>query len=103
MLCFPAVLFSGAILPVNVMAAAGAAISTVVPVRWAFEAVGRDLGVRELLANGNSSLGPPLLEAYGDAGTASTGAYWAYLAVFTVVFFVGAWVVLAAGCRRSSR
>ena len=38
MLCFPAVLFSGAILPVNLMAGAGAALSVVIPSRWAFEA-----------------------------------------------------------------
>ncbi len=49
MLCFPAVLFSGAILPVHIMAGAGAAISTIIPGRWAFEALGHDLGVRHLL------------------------------------------------------
>ena len=103
MLCFPAVLFSGAILPVNVMAAAGAAISVVVPVRWAFEALGHDLGVRELLAHGGSPLGPPLLEAYGDAGTETTATYWLYLAAFVLVFFAGAWLTLAYRCRRSIR
>ena len=43
MLCFPAVLFSGAILPVHLMAGAGAGFSVVIPSRWAFEALGRDL------------------------------------------------------------
>src|SRR5215208_5597757 len=52
MLCFPAVLFSGAILPVHVMAGAGAAISTIITDRWAFEALGHDLGVRHNLADG---------------------------------------------------
>jgi len=100
MLCFPAVLFSGAILPVHVMAGAGAAISTVIPDRWAFEALGHDLGVRHILADGGSPLGPPLLEAYGaDAGTQATAAYWLYLAAFAVVFFFGAWAIL----RRRSR
>ena len=33
MLCFPAVLFSGAILPVNLMAGAGAALSVLIPSR----------------------------------------------------------------------
>jgi hypothetical protein len=103
MLCFPAVLFSGAILPVNVMAGAGAAFSTIIPDRWAFEALGHDLGVRHILADGGSPLGPPLLEAYGDAGTQATGVYWVYLAAFTVVFFAGAWVVLERRCRQSSR
>ena len=54
MLCFPAVLFSGAILPVNLMAGAGAALSAVIPSRWAFEAIGHDLGARRILAQGGS-------------------------------------------------
>jgi ABC-type multidrug transport system ATPase subunit len=101
MLCFPAVLFSGAILPVNVMAAAGAAISVVVPVRWAFEAVGSDLGAREILAGGGSPLGPPLLEAYGEAGMRATGTYWLYLAVFVVVLSAAAWATLVYRLRRT--
>src|SRR5205823_9276941 len=88
MLCFPAVLFSGAILPVHLMAGAGAALSTVIPTRWAFEAVGHDLGARRILAEGGSRLGPPLLTSYGDAGTASTVAYALIVAVFAVVFLV---------------
>ena len=103
MLCFPAVLFSGAILPVHVMAGAGAAISTIIADRWAFEALGHDLGVRHILADGNSPLGPPLLEAYGDAGTRATGVYWLYLTAFAVVFFVGAWLTLRRRCGRSAR
>jgi len=103
MLCFPAVLFSGAILPVHVMAGAGAAISTIIPDRWAFEALGHDLGVRHVLADGGSPLGPPLIAAYGDAGMQATSVYWLYLAAFTVVFFFGAWVILRRRCRRSAR
>ena len=80
MLCFPAVLFSGAILPVHLMARAGAAVSEVIPSRWAFEAIGHDLGARRILAEGGSRLGPPLLASYGDAGTQSTGTYWFILA-----------------------
>ena len=103
MLCFPAVLFSGAILPVHVMADVGAWISTVVPVRWAFEAVGRDFDVRRLLVEGASPLGPPLVETYGSAGLEPTVTYWLYLAAFSVVFFVGAWLALrqrlASGAR----
>jgi ABC-type transport system involved in multi-copper enzyme maturation permease subunit len=104
MLCFPAVLFSGAILPVHEMAGAGAAISTIIPDRWAFEALGHDLSVRHILADGGSPLGPPLIAAYGGkAGTAATAVYWSYLAAFTVVFFFGAWAILRRRCRRSSR
>jgi ABC-type multidrug transport system ATPase subunit len=103
MLCFPAVLFSGAILPVHVMAGAGAAISTIIPDRWAFEALGHDLGVRHILAEGGSPLGPPLIASYGDAGTQATGVYWLFLTVFTVVFFFGAWVTLRRRFSRSRR
>jgi len=103
MLCFPAVLFSGAILPVHVMAGAGAAISVLVPDRWAFEALGRDLEVRELLLGGGSPLGPPLVATYGDAGTAATPVYWAILAAFAVVFLVAAGPVLARSLRRDAR
>ncbi len=103
MLCFPAVLFSGAILPVHVMAAAGAAISTVIPVRWAFEGIGHVLGARQILLHGDSPLGPPLIQSYGSAGTASTGSYLLYLGVFAVAFFGGAWAVLVRACRRNMR
>jgi len=103
MLCFPAVLFSGAILPVHQMAGAGAALSTIITDRWAFEALGHDLGVRHILADGGSSLGPPLIAAYGDAGTQATGVYWLYLGAFTVVFFAGAWLTLRRRCRRNTR
>ena len=100
MLCFPAVLFSGAILPVNLMAKAGAAISVVIPSRWAFEAIGHDLGARRILAKGGSELGPPLLASYGDAGTQSTGVYWLILVGFAAVFLVATWRVLMRGPQR---
>jgi ABC-type multidrug transport system ATPase subunit/ABC-type transport system involved in multi-copper enzyme maturation permease subunit len=103
MLCFPAVLFSGAIIPVHVMAGVGAAISVVISDRWAFEALLHDLGVRHLLANGGSPLGPPLLRSYGSAGTASTGTCWLYLAIFTAVFLAGAWGALLHRTRLGTR
>jgi ABC-type multidrug transport system ATPase subunit len=103
MLCFPAVLFSGAILPVNLMASTGAALSAVIPTRWAFEAIGHDLGARRILAEGGSPLGPPLLESYGDAGTQPTGTYWLVLAAFAVVLLVATWGVLIRTTRGSMR
>jgi ABC-type multidrug transport system ATPase subunit len=103
MLCFPAVLFAGAILPVNLMAKAGAAISFTMPSRWAFEAVGHDLGARGILAHGGSALGPPLLASFGDAGTASTGVYWTVLAGFAVLFLLATWGVLVRTTRTSVR
>jgi ABC-type multidrug transport system ATPase subunit len=99
MLCFPAVLFSGAILPVNLMASVGAAISAVIPSRWAFEAVGHDIGARQILADGHSPLGPPLLSSYGDAGSMATGSYWLVLGVFAVVFLAATWAVLVRSTR----
>jgi ABC-type multidrug transport system ATPase subunit len=95
MLCFPAVLFSGAILPVHLMANAGAALSLAMPSRWAFEGLGHDLGARHILAEGGSPLGQPLLASYGDAGTLPTGTYWLVLGAFTVVFFVATRAVVA--------
>jgi energy-coupling factor transporter ATP-binding protein EcfA2 len=103
MLCFPAVLFSGAILPVNLMARAGAAFSVVIPSRWAFEVIGHDLGARRILAEGGSRLGPPLLASYGDAGTKSTATYWLALAGFAVVFLVGTWAAVVRTTRSSTR
>jgi ABC-type multidrug transport system ATPase subunit len=103
MLCFPAVLFSGAILPVNLMAKAGAAFSVLMPSRWAFEVIGHDLGARRILAQGGSRLGPPLLASYGDAGTGSTGTYWLVLGVFAVVFLVATWGVLVRSTQRPMR
>ncbi len=94
MLCFPAVLFSGAILPVNLMASTGAALSMAIPSRWAFEAIGHDLGARRILAGGGSPLGQPLLDAYGDAGTLPTTTYWLVLTLFAAAFLGATWMVL---------
>ena len=85
------------------MASAGAALSTVIPTRWAFEAIGHDLGARRILAEGGSPLGPPLLESYGDAGTQPTGTYWLVLAAFAVVLLVATWGVLVRTTRGSMR
>lgn len=103
MLCFPAVLFSGAILPVHQMADAGALISTAMLTRWSFEALGHDLGVRTVLEEGGAPLGPPLLESYGDAGKSDTVVYWLVLAGFTLVLFVGALLVLRKRCAQAVR
>jgi hypothetical protein len=103
MLCFPAVLFSGAILPVHLMATAGVMVSVAMPSRWAFEAIGHDLGARAILADGGSPLGPPLLASFGDAGTASTATYALVLGVFAVAFLGATWAVLDRTTRHTSR
>jgi ABC-type multidrug transport system ATPase subunit len=76
MLCFPAVLFSGAMVPVPVMAGAGRAIAAVMPDRWAFEAIAQHLDVAALVGPGSP---------YAGLGASSNTTYWALLAVFVVV------------------
>jgi hypothetical protein len=73
------------------------------PSRWAFEAVGHDLGARHILAHGGSKLGPPLLASFGDAGTSSTGTYWLILAAFSVVFPVATWGALVGSAHGATR
>ncbi len=101
MLCFPAVLFSGAVLPVAVMAPAGRAISALMSDRWAFELVGRDLGLRPLFAADPSPLGPSLLDEFGSAWTLDHVTGWLLLMVWIVVLSAVAWVALDRRCRIS--
>lgn len=86
MVCFPQVLFVGAILPVPVMAAVGRWISYLMTNRWTFEALGHSLGVARLWASGRSPLGPPLLASYGATFARSAGEDWLILAAFTIAF-----------------
>jgi hypothetical protein len=95
MLCFPQVLFVGAILPVPVMAAAGRWLSYGMSNRWAFEALGHTLGVERLWAHGGSALGPPLLTSYGDTFGRPVLLDWAILGGFSVLFLVATCVVVA--------
>ena len=90
MLCFPAVLFSGSMVPVPVMTSAGAAIAAVIPDRWAFEAITRHLRVTRLLT-GDSP--------YADLGHASYGFYWAVLAATGAVLALAAFLVLRRRAR----
>ncbi|SNS38890.1 ATP-binding cassette domain-containing protein [Actinomadura mexicana] len=94
MLCFPQVLFVGAILPVPVMAAPGRWLSCGMSNRWAFEGLGHSLGVERLWATGRSPLGPPLLDSYGDTFSRSPAVDWALLGGFTALFLAGACLVL---------
>jgi ABC-type multidrug transport system ATPase subunit len=92
MVCFPAVLFAGAMVPLHVMAGGGRAIATFMADRWAFEALARDLGV------GGS----------GSAEATSLGAhpvsyYWFVLAGFIVVLLAAARLVVALRARPSAR
>ncbi|MGH8964320.1 MAG: ABC transporter permease, partial [Actinomycetes bacterium] len=95
MLCFPQVLFVGAILPVPVMAAPGRWLSYAMSNRWAFEGLGHSLGVERLWGSGRSPLGPPLLASYGDTFARAVAVDWAVLGGFTALFLAGACLVLA--------
>ena len=94
MLCFPAVLFAGAVLPVPTMDVGGRAVSVGVPARWAFEGLGHDLGLTSLLANDATGRGPTLLAQYGDAFDRGIAGHWAILAAFTAVFLAGTATVI---------
>jgi ABC-type multidrug transport system ATPase subunit len=100
MLSFPAVLFAGAMVPVDAMAAAGRAISVVTPNRWSFEAVGRHLGLGELATTdrGRAALAP-----FGDAFAGSVMERWLVLAAFAVVFLAAAARVLRRRTEPSKR
>ncbi|MFI6076404.1 ATP-binding cassette domain-containing protein [Actinoplanes sp. NPDC051343] len=100
MLCFPQVLFVGAILPVPVMAPVGRWISYAMSNRWSFEALGHDAGLPALWRDGGSPLGPPLLTSYGASFDRATGVDWVILAGMTVVFLGGALLVLRRRCPR---
>jgi hypothetical protein len=72
MLCFPQVLFAGAIVPVPQMALVGRAISYGMTTRWAFEALGRILPL-------DPSAGPALTP-FASAFTGSAVAGWLLMA-----------------------
>jgi hypothetical protein len=88
MLCFPAVLFGGAVLPVHLMASAGRAISVVTVDRWAFEALGRHLGLDGRFGGGPA--GRALSEQYGGAFVGGTGTGLLAMGVFAAGFLAAA-------------
>ena len=99
MVCFPQVLFVGAILPVPVMAVVGRWISYAMSNRWAFEGLGHSLGVNRLWADGGSALGPPLLASYGNTFSHPVAADAAILAGFTVTFLAATCAVIVRKTR----
>jgi ABC-type multidrug transport system permease subunit len=88
MLCFPQVLFGGAIVPVDEMAGPGRWISTVLANRHAFEALGRDLDLGRYTAT------LPAMSAYRDTFDGGTGASLIALASFAVALTLATvWVL----------
>jgi ABC-type multidrug transport system ATPase subunit len=94
MLCFPAVLFSGAMVPLPVMASAGRAISAAMSDRWAFESIAGQLHVSALTGPGSP---------YAALGASPTAAYWLLLAIFTVVAAAGARLTIQRRAGGSGR
>ncbi|MFN0096780.1 MAG: ABC transporter ATP-binding protein [Dehalococcoidia bacterium] len=95
MLCFPQVLFSGAILPVPLMAPVGEVMSFAMSDRWAFDALGKSIDLNRLFAEGTSPLGPPLLAQYEDTFSGGVAVDWLVMAGMTALFLAATCVVLA--------
>jgi hypothetical protein len=89
MLCFPQVLFAGAIVPVPEMAGPGRVMSFGLANRWAFESLGRALQLDRLAAFG----APSSAQHAAFAGTPVVG--WVVLAGF-VTLLLGATVSVLA-------
>lgn len=88
MLCFPQVLFGGAIVPVDRMAAPGRMMSLVLSNRHAFDALGRDLGLDRYTAT------LPAMSAYRSTFHGGTAASLIALASFAVALTLAtAWVL----------
>ena len=88
MLCFPQVLFGGAIVPVDQMATPGRLMSLVLSNRHAFDALGRDLGLDRYTAT------LPAMSAYRETFQGGTAASLVALASFAVVLTLAtAWVL----------
>ncbi|MFI2209702.1 ATP-binding cassette domain-containing protein [Streptomyces sp. NPDC020141] len=103
LLCFPQVLFSGAFVPVPLMASAGQWIGAAMTNRWAFEALGSAADLEGLWTRGASPLGPPLLASYGETFAHAPWSRWLILAGFTVCFLVAAGWVLHRRCPTLAR
>ena len=93
MICFPQVLFAGAVVPVADMAAPGRWLSLGLANRYSFEALGRALGLDQLTG------ALPAMRAYGDTFAGTVAYRWLLLAGFAGVFALATVLVL----RRRSR
>jgi ABC-type multidrug transport system ATPase subunit len=94
MVCFPAVLFAGAMVPLPVMARAGRAVALLMPDRWAFEALAHDLDVGGVHAASTDS---------ATLGLHAASHYWWVLCSFVVVVLVAARAVVALRARPAAR
>jgi ABC transport system ATP-binding/permease protein len=95
MICFPQVLFAGAVVPVPDMAGAGQVLSHGLANRWAFESIGRSLGLDGLLA------GQVGAEGYGPAFTGSAAHGWLVLVISAGMALLATGAVLRAKSRHA--
>lgn len=96
MLCFPQVLFGGAIVPVDKMAFPGRLISLGLSNRHAFEALGRDLDLDRFTAT------LPAMFAYRETFNGDTAVNLIALASFAVVLTLATMWVLGRRSRSSA-
>jgi ABC-type multidrug transport system ATPase subunit len=88
MLCFPQVLFAGAVVPVADMAAPGRWLSLGLANRYSFEALGRALGLDRLAGT------VPAMRAYGGTFSGTVAYRWLVLAGFAALFALATvWVL----------
>jgi hypothetical protein len=97
MLCFPQVLFAGAVVPVADMAAPGRWLSLGLANRFSFEALGQALGLDRF----TSTL--PAMRAYGGTFSGSVAGRWLVLAAFAGVFALATVWVLRRRSLSSTR
>jgi len=97
MLCFPQVLFAGAVVPVADMAAPGRWLSLGLANRFSFEALGRALGLDQFTG------ALPAMRAYGGTFSGSVAGRWLVLAAFAGVFALATVWVLRRRSRPGSR
>jgi hypothetical protein len=97
MLCFPQVLFAGAVVPVADMATPGRLLSLGLANRYSFEALGRGLRL-----DGFTST-VPSMRAYGDTFSGAVAHSWLTLAGFAAVFALATVWVLHRRCQPGGR
>jgi len=97
MLCFPQVLFAGAVVPVADMAAPGRWLSLGLANRYSFEALGHALGLDQLAG------ALPAIRAYGDTFSGTVAYRWLVLAGFTALFSLATVQVLRRQGSAASR
>jgi ABC-type multidrug transport system ATPase subunit len=97
MLCFPQVLFAGAVVPVAGMAAPGRWLSLGLANRYSFEALGHALGLDQLAG------ALPAMRAYGDTFAGTVASRWLVLTGFAVLFALATMQVLRRQGSTASR